>query len=366
MTGLIAGVRQRPEQAGQFPRNWVHIGVSTGDRWIHIRQDKHHRWSLDEGQIHQYHLGGALHPHIRWWEAMQVPRRSIQFIEAGEGATLVSLVCEDLAQIDDVADVLRAVGPTLVVTPLLDGPQLSSRWAARYASVLADDPGSAVLTLTSYGMARRSRPHGQQASTIIALWKDTGRGTREIPLETGAHGVLISASGDRATRRSSDGRLPVANGSEFFNMSVYQVHAANSGSRPRKSPPASPARHTLDVGELTILTSWAEAVAEVLAATPEHVYALLDDADEHAPWRDAFAIAEPSEHLSRALQKLSRTVRAATADGDQSPEALLRALRDDEPDATGLPRLVRHVLRSAVEQRQLRQARSDGNVRTRG
>ena len=41
---------------------------------------------------------------------------------------------------------------------LLDGPQLTSRWAARYASVLADDPGSAVMTLTSYGMVQRSRP----------------------------------------------------------------------------------------------------------------------------------------------------------------------------------------------------------------
>ena len=160
-------------------------------------------------QIYQYHLGGALHPHIRWWEAMEVPRRSVQFVEVGEGATLVSLVCEDLAQIDDVADVLRSVGPTIVVTPLLDGPQLSSRWAARYASVLADDPGSAVLTLTSFGMAQRSRPRGRGASPVVALWKDPGRGIREIPLEAGAQGVLISASTDRATRRSSDGRRPV-------------------------------------------------------------------------------------------------------------------------------------------------------------
>jgi hypothetical protein len=45
-----------------------------------------------------------------------------------------------------VAELLRDVGPTLVVTILLDGPQLGSRWTARCASVLADDPGSAVLT----------------------------------------------------------------------------------------------------------------------------------------------------------------------------------------------------------------------------
>ena len=61
--GLIAGVRGRPEQPGQPPHNWVHLGRSTGGPgWQDMRQAKHHRWSLDEGQIDQYHLGGALHP----------------------------------------------------------------------------------------------------------------------------------------------------------------------------------------------------------------------------------------------------------------------------------------------------------------
>ena len=60
----------------------------TGNGWLQIRQAKHHRWALDEGQIQRYHLGGALHPHIRWWEAMEVPRRSIQFLEGDNGVTL--------------------------------------------------------------------------------------------------------------------------------------------------------------------------------------------------------------------------------------------------------------------------------------
>ena len=78
-------------------------------------------------------------------------------------------VCQDLAAIDDVAELVRSVGPTVIYTPLLDGPQLSSRWSARYASVLADDPGSAVLTLTSYGMVQRSRPHGRDSSPVVGL-----------------------------------------------------------------------------------------------------------------------------------------------------------------------------------------------------
>src|SRR5262249_49854900 len=156
----------------------------------------------DESQLYQYHLGAALHPHVRWWEAIEVPRRSVQLVEVGEGVTIVSMVCEDLAQIDAAAELLRSVGPTVVITPLLDGPQLASRWAARYASVLADDPGSAVLTLTSAGMAARSRPRGSSPSNVIALWKDPVRGVREIPLEAGAQGVLLTACADLAPRRS--------------------------------------------------------------------------------------------------------------------------------------------------------------------
>src|SRR5262249_7191708 len=106
--GLVTGVRRRAERAAQFGRNWGHIWASTGEYWVHIRQAKHHRWSLDQAQVDQYHLGGALHPRIRWWEAIEVPRQSVQIVETGEGSTVVSLVCEDLAQIDDVADVLRS------------------------------------------------------------------------------------------------------------------------------------------------------------------------------------------------------------------------------------------------------------------
>ena len=174
MIALWAGVRQQSPEPGRAPHNWLHLGLNPrlvkggslptepGPPWFHIRQRKHHRWSLDEAQIYQYHLGGVLHPHVRWWESMEVPRRSIQFVEVAE-LTLASLVCEDLAQNDDVAELIRQVGPTFVFTVLLDGPQLDSRWAARYASVLADDPGSAVMTLTSYGMVQRSRPRGREA-----------------------------------------------------------------------------------------------------------------------------------------------------------------------------------------------------------
>lgn len=357
---LITGVRQRAQAPGRFPGNWVHIGVSTGEEWLHIRQSKHHRWALDEEQIRQYHLGGALHPHVRWWEAMEIPRRSVQFVEAG-GATLVALVCEDLAQIDDVADVLRSVGPTMVLTPLLDGPQLSSRWTARYASVLADDPGSAVLTLTCFGMVQRSRPTGVNPSPMVALWKDPGRGIREIALAPGAQGILIAASTDRAPRRTSDGRGTVENGSEVFDLSVHQVCAASAASAPPAARTAAPTRPVLEIDDLTVLTAWAEGVAEALACAPERVELVLADADAGARWRSAFGLAEPSARLDEAIQRMSRAVRTATAENHEPRlDAVLRALNETRPEP-GLDRLVCRVLRSALEQRQARHAGQGGS-----
>jgi hypothetical protein len=85
-----------------------------------LRQNKHHRWSLDESQVGQYHLDGVLHPHIRWWEATDAPRKAIQFVECAD-LVLVALVCKDLAQNDDVAHLIRSVGPSLVLVALLDG-----------------------------------------------------------------------------------------------------------------------------------------------------------------------------------------------------------------------------------------------------
>jgi hypothetical protein len=370
---LCAGVRQCSDQPGSLAGNWVHFGVSpsleTGGRqrsstpaqWFHIRQNKHHRWSLDEAQIYQYHLGGALHPNIRWWEATEVPRRSVQFVQIAGGITLAFLVCEDLAQNDDVAQVIRSVGPTQVLTPLLDGPQLPSRWAARYASVLADDPGSAVLTLTSFGMVQRSRPHGRDSSPVVALWKDPTRGIREIPLEPGAQGVLLTCSAGRTTRRSIDGRRPVENSTQFFDVGVHQVRASSTGSGAPSSRSGTPSPRLLELDEITVLTSWAEAVAETVAFAPERVEAALADARAGAPWRAALGVPEPSPQLSKAIDAMDQAVRAPTAEaGHPTLDTLLVAIGDSRPGEGRLDGLVRRVLQSTLEQRQNRQANEGG------
>jgi hypothetical protein len=353
VTALVTGAREHPAQPGRFPGNWVHIGVSVGGQWVHIRQSKHHRWSLDDAQIGQYHLAAALHPHIRWWEAMEVPRRSVQFVELGSAVTLTSLVCEDLAQSDEVASVVRAVGPSIVVTPLLDGPQLSSRWGARYAGVLADDPGSAVLTLTSVGMTKRSTPPGGHPSRVVALWKRHGQLAREIPLDHGAHGILLSASVGPAVRRSFDGRRPGHDGSEFSGVSVHQIRASSTRTGPPHVPVGQPQRLRLTVDELTILTSWAEAIAEALAFAPASIETLAADTRSGAPWREQLRICEPSPQLRNSISRIAEIARAAVAADNKAPiAAALRAACENQASESAVERVACAVLRSALQQRQ--------------
>jgi hypothetical protein len=369
---LTAGVRQPSQGPGQVPCNWVHTGVDPrlrkgagppggpGRQWFHIRQNKHHRWSLDESQIYQYHLAGALHPHVRWWEAMEVPPRSLHFVTVGEEITIVSLVCQDLAESDEIASVIRSVGPTAVFTVLLDGPQLASRWAARYASVFADEPGSVVLTLTSFGMAQRSRPAGREASPIVALLKDADQGLREIPLERGAQAVLLTACGSRAIRRTADGRRPVDTGTHYFGAAVHQIRASDAGSSSSSADAGATLPRILDVDDLTVLTGWAEAVAETLAHAPERIPALVADARPGAAWRSELGIAEPSPRLGEAIESLDEKLQAA-AGASETPtfDAALVAASENRPGEQTLGELVGSVLRATLEQHRSRQVVPD-------
>jgi len=172
-------------------------------------QSKHHRWKLDRSQIVQYGLGSQLHPNVQWWEFIRSPERTIAFTELRPWLTTSVLVCEDLARPDPVGDALRAVGPNLIISLLCDGPQLQGRWPGRYATALADDPGSSVLTVTSLGMAKLSNPRGGDSpkSQCIALWKDAKNGVREISLTSGANAVILTLSPDYLPEYSADGRL---------------------------------------------------------------------------------------------------------------------------------------------------------------
>ena len=202
---LVAGVREHPAGAAHA-RNYLHFGVRRGSGWERAEQDKHHRWCMDEGQIRQYHLARTLDPSKLWWEAIGLGERRLNVVDVGSGLTAAPLVCEDLASLDEVAELVRTIGPGLVVALLLDGPPLSMRWPCRYAGVLADDPGAAVLTLTSYGMVERCRPPGKPRSRVVAHWNSRAGGAQELRLAPRAAGLLVSLRVARTTNWTADGR----------------------------------------------------------------------------------------------------------------------------------------------------------------
>jgi hypothetical protein len=204
---FISGTLSRAPRNWSFDENQVYSAIffkhAVYRQW---RQTKHHRWRLDRGQVNRYHLGHVLDPGLTWWEKINISNRQCFFHVFRQGACLATLICEDLARIDPVQTVLRSVGPNLVVALLMDGPQWERRWPGRYATILADDPGSAVLTVTSLGMVRRSVMPGEKAPKEIALWKDASGFAQELKLPKGAHGLLLTVSGTWVTNFTMDGR----------------------------------------------------------------------------------------------------------------------------------------------------------------
>lgn len=182
--------------------------VDTGGPTMHI-QRKHHRWCLGRDQIEAYGLAGQLRHGEECWELTGIGPRELRFFTHDRWLTFCVLVCEDLARQDPLAEVIRSVGPNLVVVLLLDGPQLSGRWASRYASILGEDPGCSVLAVTSVGMAARSQPRevGRAARPeVIALWRDYALGERELAIEPGHDAGVLCLTSQPFTVHTVDGR----------------------------------------------------------------------------------------------------------------------------------------------------------------
>lgn len=169
-------------------------------------QSKHHRWRLNARQIRQYQLGSVLDPEHVWWEDIDLHDRTIRFGVNRHEAVIAALVCEDLARYDPVLPVITSVGPSLVIALLMDGPQLEARWSGRYATVLAEDPGSSVLTLTSVGMVERSRPPGREVRRVVGLWKDREGAATELVLPVDSHGIVLSLTSRNCEQVTLDGR----------------------------------------------------------------------------------------------------------------------------------------------------------------
>jgi hypothetical protein len=208
---VICGIN-KPATKRRLASNYAKLAARFFENsYVELDQHKHHRWILEQTQICQYGFGSTLDPNRKWWENIELPERTLSFLSLDSWLTISVLICEDLARPDPIGNIVRAVGPNLLVALLQDGPQLTNRWSARCATVLADDPGCSVLTLTSAGMSDISRPpqeafKGTPSPRVIALWKDKDAGTREITLPSGADAMVLCLANTYETEWTADGR----------------------------------------------------------------------------------------------------------------------------------------------------------------
>ncbi|BBK41407.1 hypothetical protein STVA_14270 [Allostella vacuolata] len=189
-----------------------------------IRQ-KHHRWKLDHGQIASYALGASLDPSRTWWEKLDVLSRSLTIGVLRGETTVTTLICEDLARVDPAQELLRAIGPNIVIALLMDSAQLIARWPGRYATVLAEDPGSSVLTLTSLRLIERVNRTGYHPkSRCVALWRDD-RELRELHLPHGSDALCITLTPIQTRQATLDGRTGDANSQAWRLTGVVPLAA---------------------------------------------------------------------------------------------------------------------------------------------
>jgi hypothetical protein len=155
----------------------------------------------------------------------------------------------------------------MLIAVLLDGPQLRQRWAGRYASVLADDPGSSVLSVSPLGMTQRSPdPNGVAGSTQVALWKDSEKGWRDIELKGGMGGVVLTVEGRWKTELTADGRSDFGNASVFVMSGVLPIILAKQEQEsPRERQRRVDTKNkagAIDLLEITLFSFFVDAVID--------------------------------------------------------------------------------------------------------
>ncbi len=234
---VMAGIRPENQReysadAKDFELNKVVLSTFFAGKWYQTEQPKHHRWKLDRYQIRQYNLGGVLAGSRDWWEAIPYTQRKVSILAPNGWLALCPLICEDLARQEPVAEVIRGIGPTIIIAILLDGPQIPARWSARYASVLADDPGSSVLTVSSLGMTLRSKKdksvsEEDTGSREVALWRDAREGFEQLEIAEGKAGILLNTSAKWIPELTADGRVDNKSSAMFMVDGKFQTGQEN-------------------------------------------------------------------------------------------------------------------------------------------
>ncbi len=278
---ILAGVREsKPLNLSDtdVSTNELRIATYFSEKWYLISQRKHHRWSLNEAQIKQYGLAGRFSTTKRWYEKIEISQRRLSIMAPNGWLSICPLICEDLAQLEPVSELIRGIGPTLLITLLADGPQLDNRWSSRYASVFADDPGTSVLTLTSAGMVKKSSSRfvdkklgdnrNDDDSNTVGLWKDMMTGFHPIKDQDLGHpggnssfmsNFLLTVTAEWKEELTADGRT------DHTNASVIKFQSI-SNEQPRRQEQSVPEGHMSHKDAINDIQDWTD-IKELSLAT---------------------------------------------------------------------------------------------------
>ncbi|HIF9382811.1 TPA: hypothetical protein ACX6RR_002643 [Photobacterium damselae] len=251
-------------KVGKYGKNYLEFLYHDDfdNRFTRVEQPKHHRWALDKNQIISYRLGTKLTPRKKWWENCEInSRKMISYFD--DNTHICPLICEDLARQDPVAPVVRALGPSLVVALLLDGPQIKGRWPEKYAGVLAEDPGSSVLSVSPYGMTQRSTGLGYPPSSSVALWSD-GETTVNLDLAENKVGISLALSKHPIEQWAADGRKQVKSSLKYAgHISVGLKSDLDKVRTKVTSPKKVPVSSITKISDKTILRKTMEILNTV-------------------------------------------------------------------------------------------------------
>lgn len=234
ITGVLSQIDNKNLDNDNIYHNEVKIANYFAGRWYDINQRKHHRWKLDKNQLVQYQISSKLSTKRNWYEYTSSSQRKLTIFSPNYWLSITALICEDLARLEPVSDVIRGVGPTLLFALLSDGPQLSYRWSARYATVFAEDPGTSVFSLTSLGMAKRAvkkeNAYNEEENTkhTIGLWKDSENSQQEININESNEkdkkkAILMTLTAKNKTEHTIDGRSDNGFAPEFSLDNYFPI-----------------------------------------------------------------------------------------------------------------------------------------------
>jgi hypothetical protein len=141
-------------ERGLAPNRAVVLARTGDPLW---KQDKRHGFTLNPGQIASWGLERVLGD-----QALAepiIPDTHITIAESTVGR-IVSLVCEDLGRLMEDGPVLRALGPSLAISPVLSPPTLPWYWEHQDARKLVAEVGTQTVVANSLIVEESMRQAG--------------------------------------------------------------------------------------------------------------------------------------------------------------------------------------------------------------